>query len=214
MHGWADAAVTHAMRGVQAIPLGPAMTTPALSKQLKIVPPSQEWARMLLAAQDWLIVDTETTGLDGAAEVVQLGLLSPDGTIILETLVRPTSRIPWQATAIHGITDDHCATAPSYADLHHQVLGAITGKKVVCYNADYDRRLLHQSAALHGYRLPSDGTHTWECAMRQYARYVGEWNAGRGGYRLQKLPPILGQAAHTAIADCRATLALLHRMAA
>jgi DNA polymerase III subunit epsilon len=174
---------------------------------------SQEWARSLLAGDDWLIIDTETTGLDGAAEIVQIGLLAPDGEVVLETLVRPTTRIPWQATAIHGITDDHCADAPSYGDLHLHVLALIGRRRLVCYNADYDRRLLRQTAALHGCRVPSERTLVWECAMRQYARYVGQWNASRGDYRFQRLPPIPGQASHSAIADCRATLALLQRMA-
>jgi DNA polymerase III subunit epsilon len=174
---------------------------------------AQEWARSLLEGNDWLIIDTETTGLDGSAEIVQLGLLGPGGEVVLETLVRPTTRIPWQATAIHGITDDHCAGAPSYGDLHLQVLALIGPRRLVCYNADYDKRLLRQTAALHGHRFPSERRIAWECAMRQYARYVGQWNASWGDYRFQKLPPIPGQAAHSAIADCRATLAVLQRMA-
>ena len=48
----------------------------------------------------------------------------------------------------------------------------------------------------------------WECAMGWYSQYVGE-PGKRGGYRNQKLPG----GDHSALGDCRATLAVIETMA-
>ena len=45
--------------------------------------------------------------------------------------------------------------------------------------------------------------------MLMYAQFVGEWNPRHGDYRWQRLP----SGDHSAIGDCRATLALIHKMA-
>lgn len=55
-----------------------------------------------------LILDTETTGLgDDAevAEVVELAVIDCAGAVLLDTLVRPSGRVPAEAAAIYGITD-------------------------------------------------------------------------------------------------------------
>lgn len=47
----------------------------------------------------------------------------------------------------------------------------------------------------------------WQCAMEQYARFVGEPHAG--GYRYQRLPG----AGHRAVEDSQTTIALIRRLA-
>lgn len=46
--------------------------------------------------------------------------------------------------------------------------------------------------------------------MTVYSWYRGQWNVERGDWRWHRLP----NARHGALGDCRATLALLHEMAA
>ncbi len=83
------------------------------------------------------------------------------------------------------------------------------GRRVIVYNAYYDRRVwdgevrsLGARGALAG-ELPQ-----WECAMRRYAAYVGE-PSKRGGYRNQKLTG----GDHSALGDALATLRLIKQMA-
>src|SRR6185437_1044792 len=52
-------------------------------------PTGQAWARELLTRDDWVVLDTETTGLDAGAEVIDLAVLDRNGTVLLETLLRP-----------------------------------------------------------------------------------------------------------------------------
>jgi hypothetical protein len=62
------------------------------------------------------------------------------------------------------------------------------GKKIIVYNASYDRRVWDAAVRSLGTRGALTGDlPAWECAMRHYAAYVGE-PSKRGGYRPQKLP--------------------------
>jgi DNA polymerase-3 subunit epsilon len=171
---------------------------------------AQAWACRLLERGDWVIVDTETTGLDGAAEVVQLGVLAPDGAVLLDTLVRPQGVILPGAAAVHGLTERDLAAAPMYPQVHGDFCAAVARKAIIAYNASFDRRILAQTAARHRLDLPRS---RWDCAMLQYARYVGAWDFRRGDYRWQRLPALPGGRAHRSITDCRATLEVIRLMA-
>lgn len=177
-----------------------------------------EWARELLT-DDFVILDTETTGLETDAEIVQIAVIEKTGAVLLDTLLRPTQPIPTIATSIHGITDAMVETAPTFGQIFDALLMAIGGKRCVIYNASYDVRLLNQTEQWHQIKTDS----TWEClgmeawrlmavwddAMQQYAAFVGDWSDWHGGYRYQQLPG----GDHTALGDARATLRLIQRMA-
>lgn len=51
------------------------------------------WARSLLARNDWVTLDTETTGLDKTTEAIQVAILAPDGAELLNSLVCPVGEI-------------------------------------------------------------------------------------------------------------------------
>jgi DNA polymerase-3 subunit epsilon len=173
---------------------------------------AQWWAQRLLQRDDWLILDTETTGLDHSAEVLQIGIVAPDGRTLLDTLLQPQARIPGAATQIHGITDAMVAGAPTFRDVRDAVQAYVQGRIVVSYNAAFDQRLLVQTAVRH--RVPTVSA-AWDCAMRHYSRFVGRWSARYGGYSWQPLPrdgAYAGQH-HQAIGDCLATLRVIREMA-
>jgi DNA polymerase III alpha subunit (gram-positive type) len=64
-----------------------------------------KWARQQLALDNWVILDTETTGLYDA-EIVEIAVVDPLGEALLNTLVKPTIPIPTEVIEIHGITDE------------------------------------------------------------------------------------------------------------
>lgn len=72
-------------------------------------------------AREWLrncvILDVETTGLDKYAEIVEISIIDEQGHILLNTLVKPLEPIPDDVIAIHGITNEMVASAPSWAYL-------------------------------------------------------------------------------------------------
>ena len=74
--------------------------------------------------ETWVILDTETTGLDNTAEAIQIGVLAPDGNVLLNTLVNPICHIPENVTHIHGITNEMVEDAPwspDCAGIHYDV---------------------------------------------------------------------------------------------
>ena len=176
-------------------------------------------------AKNWLksnclILDTETTGLGNDAEIVEITLLDTTGEILLNTLVKPRRPIPPEATAIHGITNEMVADAPSWIKVCSKFYHLISGRKVVIYNSDYDTRLLGQTNAANWIVGPCCVEQpVFECAMLAYAEFYGQ-KSERGGYRWQKLAAAAEQqgvkiegTAHRALSDCLTTLGVIKAMA-
>lgn len=166
------------------------------------------WARSLQERRDWVILDTETTGLSPQDEIVQIAVLGSDGKTLLDTYVCPTRSIPADATAIHGITDADVKGAPRFPEVFDELRRIISGQTVVIYNAVFDLRLIRQTLQIYGVHSPGIDEDQVECAMLQYSAWQGELWPG-GGYKWQKLRG----GDHTALGDCRATLAVIRRMA-
>ncbi len=151
--------------------------------------------------------------------------------MLLDTLVKPCDPIPADATRIHGITDVDVAHAPTWADIHYQVCELIRGRPLVIYNAEYDLRLMRQTAARYGLDMMATeqpeghgkqlawAEHGAHCAMLTYAEFYGEWNDSRGNYRWQRLGNAVAQQdvevegqAHRALCDCYSTLGVIKAM--
>jgi len=163
---------------------------------------------------DILVIDTETTGLGDDAEIIEIGIINGSGETVMNTLVKPTISIPAEATAIHGITDNDLLNAPMFSDVIEELEGLIQGKILLIYNADYDLRLLRQSARKSKVRMNLEPASV-RCIMLEYAKYFGEWNKRHQSWKWQTLAnaarrtgyqPAQGMLPHRAIADCVAAL--------
>jgi len=169
---------------------------------------------------DILVLDTETTGLGDSAEIIEIGIINGSGEVVMNTLVKPSISIPAAATAIHGITDDDLLNAPDFADIVDELQGLIQGRVLLIYNAEYDLRLLRQSARKSKVRLKLEPASV-QCAMLEYAEFFGEWDDFHENWKWQKLvnaarhtgyKPAEGMLLHRAIADCLATLHVYRHM--
>ena len=168
-----------------------------------------EWARAILDQPDrYVILDTETTGLTNDDEVIQLGILSPNGDVLMDRLIRPSPgrSIHPQAQRVHHISMAMLADKPAYDQISDDLRDAVRGRKVVTYNAAFDRRLMTQTARVAGGFVPPD---PWDCAMLMYAQFIGDSDNYRGEYRWHKLTG----GDHSAVGDCRATLEYIRSMA-
>ena len=166
--------------------------------------------------------DLETTDpnpLEARIVAAAIVVLDEAGRPMVESnyLVDPGVAIPEGATAIHGITNEMVATAPSWAAIHEQVAEIVASKPLVIYNADYDLRLMAQTAAQYG--LTPIETEAG-CAMLAYAEFYGDWNEYKGSYRWQRLTNAAAQQgvvidgkAHRALADVKMTLGVIKAMA-
>ena len=100
-------------------------------------------------------------------------VLTPDVTVLLDTLVRPIESIPADATAIHGISAATVAGAPPFPDLYPQLRALLAQRTIVPYNVAFDRGILAGVLARPQLRR---WTCPWQCAMDWWAAYVGDWS--------------------------------------
>jgi len=177
-------------------------------------------------ALEWLqqkpiFLDTETTGLDEQAQVVDLAIIDHDGTVLMDTLIRPTVSIPDEASAVHGISNIDVLAAPTFADVLPQIKAIVTDRILCIYNASYDIRILRQSARAHlvEKKFEIGMWCAWNCVMELYAEYFGDWSEYYQSYRWQKLGDAASQCEivtpklHRAMADAEITRLILIHMA-
>ena len=170
---------------------------------------SVAWARSLLESGCFCVLDSETTGLTPPVQFVEIAIVDADAKILFAGTIRPVCPIEAGATRIHGHSARSLAGSPSFLEISPDLLEALWGKKVVVYNASYDRRVWDAEVRSLGARGALAGElPPWECAMRRYSAYVGE-PSKRGRNRPQKLP---GRD-HSALGDALATLRLIEQMA-
>lgn len=169
------------------------------------------WARKHLAADNRVILDTETTSLDG--EIVEIAVIDCKGNPLINTLVKPLISISSEATRIHGISDDDVFFAPSFTEVYPQIKQVLDGKIALIYNASFDVGILNDCCNL--YNLPSlfvdESTfgESYDCLMAWYSQWYGEWS---NYYKSYKWKPLNG--GHRALGDCLAALNRLKEMAA
>ena len=178
--------------------------------------------KQMIRGDDFIVLDTETTGIH-VGEIVQIGMVDATGQVLLDTLVKPVGRIPYETTRIHGITDDMVNGAPGWGDITAQVESLLRDRHVVVYNAVFDRKMMHQSAQACG--LPKTDWKTfstWWCAMEAFAQEYASrsFSHRRRTPRNQKLTMaarhyrIPVRDAHSALGDALMTLSVVRAMVA
>lgn len=178
---------------------------------------TQEWAQTLFRADNFYVLDTETTGLDKTDEVIQIGIIDKNGKAVFDSLVKPTIAIPPESTRVHRITDEMVKDAPTFPDVYVKLSVLLAGQTLIAYNMDFDWRMLNQTIAKYG--LIPLRTGTRHCAMKEYARYKGQFDLRKRSYRWHSLSEACKQQriplanVHSALGDVRLTLALMRKMA-
>lgn len=165
------------------------------------------WAQKLIAGEygEWVVLDTETTGLYGA-QLCEICVLSKHGSPMINTLVKPDCEVSEGARNVHKITDEELKSAPDFTQIYDRLKQVIDNKLVVIYNAKFDSEVLFNMVKV--CKLPRIKFKT-DCAMSQYARFYGQWHDYWRNYTWQKLPG----GSHRAYGDAHATYKLIHMMA-
>lgn len=183
-----------------------------------------QWAQGLVKApHSWVVLDTETTGLDikpsgdrKGSEVVQIGIVAPDGGVLLEALVKSQEPVPVDAYRVHGIADKNLALAMTFSEVDKAIRALLNGRRVIVYNASYDTAILSACRARYG--IPPYNAVSWECAMLKLAEFRGIPNDGRNPrndtpYKWLRLPALASGRAHSSVGDCLSTIAVIEELA-
>jgi DNA polymerase III subunit epsilon len=92
--------------------------------------------------RDLVCVDLETTGGSAAwHRIIEIGTveIDRDGAVReWSTLVNPGVSIPPQIEAFTGISNEMVAAAPSFEEVHHELLGRLANRVFVAHNARFD----------------------------------------------------------------------------
>jgi DNA polymerase-3 subunit epsilon len=123
---------------------------------------------------DWVVLDTETTGVNRgrADQAVEIAVISHDGAVLFDSLIRPTNAITtWEnAAAIHGITHEDVADAPTFAQVWPELYAVIAGKLIYAYNAPFDQKIIENCLIAAGQLIPAL---RYECVMRLTTPHKG-----------------------------------------
>jgi DNA polymerase III subunit epsilon len=160
-------------------------------------------------ARPYVVLDTETTGLDPTTdELLEIAVIDSEGTVLFHSYLTPQRTKTWnQAERIHRISPQFIRTGhfPRFEAIRQSLVEVLLGRDVVIYNAGFDRQFLAAE-------LREAGAATY-CCMEPFAAFYGDWNDYYESYRWQKLTraaEVVGHTwvgrAHGAVADCRATL--------
>jgi DNA polymerase-3 subunit epsilon len=160
-----------------------------------------------LGTREYVVLDTETTGLD-APEIVSVAVVDNHGKTLINELVRPAKPIEPGASRITGITDGMVRDRAEFPTIYRALFEALEGRLVTIYNADYDLRALRNTCLRYNLDIPR--FESW-CVMEWFAHVYGKWDRYRANYSWQKLSAaaeyfrVKQFDAHAALGDCLTT---------
>ncbi|MEG4595209.1 3'-5' exonuclease [Microcoleus sp. F8_C2] len=167
-----------------------------------------KWAREQLSLNDWIILDTETTGLDDA-EIVEIAIIDRTKETLLDTLIKPSIPIPpAEVTEIHGISDEMVASAPSFPTVYPRIVEVLKYKRILIYNAEFDIKILNYCCRFHSLPILKLAKRS-DCLMEWVAQWAGNWSYYHKDYQYVPL-----NGGHRALGDCTAAFELIKLMAA
>lgn len=175
---------------------------------------AQEWAIERLNDSKTVFVDTETTGLpskDPDTEIVQLAITDTKYRPLFCMLLKPMNPMTQEVIDIHGITNEQVINQPTFPQIAKIISFILEDKHVVCWNSDFDVKLLW--SLFKKYKQPLPKIAGASCAMDKYSQWVGEWSDKKDDFKWQRLPALSGMPPHDSFADCVSTIRILELMA-
>ena len=158
---------------------------------------------MQLSEIKFACLDTETTGLspEEGGKICEVAVsVSQGGRVVEEfsTLINPGMPMHPDVIAIHGITNEMVASAPSFGEVLPKLLSVLDDCGVVAHNADFDVGFLKNEFAQCGMRFPPYPV----LDTLKLARKSGLFSRNNLGYIAQDLG-INAQGWHRAMADTK-----------
>lgn len=138
--------------------------------------------------------DTETTGIKAEKDrIIEIAAYDPERNCRFERLINPGSPIPREATAIHHITDQMVANAPSFTAVAEEFINFCQGEVVlIAHNNDnFDYHFLRCEFERNNLALPN-----WK--FLDTLKWARRYRSDLPRHTLQFLREIYGIAANNA----------------
>lgn len=121
---------------------------------------------------EFLIVDTESTGVDKHSEITELAVVDyQTGQVLFNSLLKPYVLDGYEkskARGVSGISTRELLNAPTLLEVWDEVFMALQWKHLTAFNADFDLRMIRNSAHTWGIDIPPlEGT----CLMKIATAY-------------------------------------------
>ena len=158
----------------------------------------------LKTAPQWVVIDTETTGLSDSDRIVEIAAIAVDPETMQDvehfvTLLQPDQDTG--ALSVHGISNDMVADQPRFADIAQEFAQFLHGRVLVAHNLNFDRGFLQREFEDAGIDIDlGSGFCTW----RQGTFMTLAKSCEAMGIHLE--------GAHRAEADAHATTQLLSKL--
>lgn len=162
---------------------------------------------------NFVVIDTETTGFDKNAEILQFSAFDKTGKQLMDIFIKPSHTTSWvEAQKVNGISPEDVADCKTMDECVEDIVNLLTQYDIIAgYNTQFDMRMLVQNGAPIGDMPIFD-------IMKMFAPIYGE--AGRyGDYKWQKLGKCAefygykGNGWHNSAEDVIATLFCFDKMA-
>ena len=158
------------------------------------------------APKDYVVFDTETTGLDACTcEIIEIGAIRYRNHLEVErfhSYVRPVGPVHKEAANVNHISWFDLRTAPPFSEVYKKFIGFIGSDPLVGYNIGFDVKFIQTRS---GTSLKNPCFDTLELARR----FVNTKN-----HKLDTVKEYFGilYKSHTALGDCYATAAVYQRI--
>ncbi|GLH30258.1 hypothetical protein WSS15_29080 [Acetobacter pasteurianus] len=84
-------------------------------------------------------------------EVPKIGICDMNSNILMDQRIKPKSKKSWSgAERIHGILYSDVQNCPEFPDIVEKLKSILIPNRVIIFNAEYDTRLLRQTAESYG----------------------------------------------------------------
>jgi exodeoxyribonuclease X len=161
-----------------------------------------------LSDTPYVVVDTETTGLDHEVDrLVEVAALRFErGRVIdtFETLVDPQRDIPAEASEQHHLVYEDVEGAPPFEAIEPNLDTFVGGDLVVAHNAPFDRGFLEVLEGREWLCSARAARHMWPDAPAHRNQFLRYWLA-------LDAPKLRTAVAHRAAGDAHVTGLILHR---
>lgn len=185
----------------------------ALSQAISMLSPAEP-----IATADYIVIDTETTGLHSneGDELLQVSIIDGIGNTLYNSYIKPIIAERWDdAQRINNISPEMVKGAPSIIEEMPKINAILAAAKtIIGYNTSFDLDFLEAWGGI----VPDSAAIV--DVMLDFAPIYGEWNENYGDYKWQKLVTCAeyygydwsNTEAHNSLADCLATLYCYQQM--